>query len=319
MKRISCIDIGTNTALMLIADLDPQNNTITPLLHRQQIIRLGRNVDENRIIDHAAKQRLIECLTEYAELCRHHEVEQVIAVGTSALRDAKNRMEVIDEVVKACGIVIKTITGTEEAELTFRGAVGEAHTDSNPYMVIDIGGGSTELTRGKVGIMEHSVSLDIGSVRLTERLFSSQPPSEEEYEKAKTEIDQQFEGNLAPFFESRERVIGVAGTITTLEALALGLREFRAEDIHGKSLRYTDVLELLELFRRSTTEEIVARGVPEGRADVITMGTLILHQFMRLLGVGELQVSIRGLRYGLAEKELHNLRSAETNEQDTTP
>ncbi|ANT65924.1 Ppx/GppA phosphatase family protein [Prosthecochloris sp. CIB 2401] len=319
MKRISCIDIGTNTALMLIADLDPQNNTITPLLHRQQIIRLGSMVDENRIIDHAAKQRLIECLTEYAELCRHHEVEQVIAVGTSALRDAKNRMEVIDEVVKACGIVIKTITGTEEAELTFRGAVGEAHTDSNPYMVIDIGGGSTELTRGKVGIMEHSVSLDIGSVRLTERLFSSQPPSEEEYEKAKTEIDQQFEGNLAPFFESRERVIGVAGTITTLEALALGLREFRAEDIHGKSLRYTDVLELLELFRRSTTEEIVARGVPEGRADVITMGTLILHQFMRLLGVGELQVSIRGLRYGLAEKELHNLRSAETNEQDTTP
>lgn len=89
MKRISCIDIGTNTALMLIADLDPQNNTITPLLHRQQIIRLGRNVDENRIIDHAAKQRLIECLTEYTELCRHHEVEQVIAVGTSALRDAK--------------------------------------------------------------------------------------------------------------------------------------------------------------------------------------------------------------------------------------
>ena len=308
MKRASFIDIGTNTALLLIADLDPVNNRIHPVLHRQIIVRLGKNVDEQKIIDHAAMQRLIQCILDFKELSKANKAKSIVAAGTSALRDAKNRMEIIDEVLMSSDVVIKTLSGEEEAAITFTGAVAGMSDIPERFTVIDIGGGSTEITMGDTSHIEHSVSIDIGSVRLTERFFSGLPPSEEEFLEAKNEINRLLTGNLEPFFACREHVFGVAGTLTTIAALVSGLQTFEPEKIHNYPLRYEQVSLLLQELGSSTLDQITGRGVPEGRADVITMGTLILHQFMRLLGLPEVRVSIQGLRYGLALKELQSLR-----------
>lgn len=164
MERVSCIDIGTNTALLLIADLEPFSGAILPLFHKQTIVRLGKNVDAAKIIDLAARERLIGCMRDYRQLCSEYGSETIIAAGTSALRDAENRMEVIGQVTRETGITISCISGQEEAELTFFGAVAGMGDIAQPFTVLDIGGGSTEISMGSLCEVSESVSLDIGSV-----------------------------------------------------------------------------------------------------------------------------------------------------------
>ena len=309
-KRISCIDIGTNTALLLIADLEPESGAILPVFHKQTILRLGKNVDAEKIIDQPARQRLIGCMVDYRRISVEYAAETIIAAGTSALRDAKNRIEVIDAVERASGVPIQCISGKEEAELTFCGAIAGMNELPELFTVIDIGGGSTEISMGSLETAEESVSIDIGSVRLTERFFSTLPPSQGEFAAAKAHINQLFTSNIIPFFAGRERVYGVAGTLTTIAQVSQGLKHFDALKVHNYPLHYQDVHDFLEKLKVSTLEEIIEFGIPDGRADVITMGTLILHQFMRLLGVGEIRVSIQGLRFGLAQKELLRLQES---------
>jgi exopolyphosphatase/guanosine-5'-triphosphate,3'-diphosphate pyrophosphatase len=304
MERITCIDVGTNTALLLVADLEPQSGTISPVFHKQTIIRLGKNVDEQKIIDRPALERLLTCMQDYSEISSLYGAETLIAAGTSALRDAKNRAEIIDEVVKSTGIVLKCLSGQQEAELTFFGAVAGMAEIPEPFTVIDIGGGSTEITMGTTEEIQCSVSLDIGSVRLTERFFAALPPDPEAFRAAENEINRLLTENLYPYFAGRENVYGVAGTLTTIAQVSMGSHIFIPEKVHHYPLDYQQVHSLLEKLKLMKLEDIVALGIPEGRADVFTMGTLILHQFMRLLGVSEITVSIQGLRFGLARKEL---------------
>ncbi len=310
MKRVSCIDIGTNTALLLIADLDPENGTINPVFHKQTIVRLGKNVDAEKVIDPEALLRLIDSLSDYRRLSDDHDTETIIAVGTSALRDAKNHHEVISEVARTTGITIQCISGQEEAELTFSGAVAGMSSIPDLFAVIDIGGGSTEISMGSVRTVTESVSMDIGSVRLTERFFSTLPPPPEEFDAAKAGINSQLSASILPFFSAREHVYGVAGTLTTIAQVTQGLKHFDALKVHNFPLLYTDVHAFLEKLKESSLEDIISLGIPEGRADVITMGTLILHQFMRLLGIEKINVSIQGLRFGLAQQELLRMQES---------
>ena len=307
-KRVSCIDIGTNTALLLIADLDPATGSIQPVYHKQTIVRLGKNVDAAKTIDPQGLQRLIDCMIDYRQLSDAYASESIIAAGTSALRDAKNRTEVIEAIGRAADITIECISGNEEADLTFSGAVAGMSDIPELFTVIDIGGGSTEISMGSPGYVTESVSLDIGSVRLTERFFTTLPPSQSEIDAAKSCIDQLFTANIIPFFASREHVYGVAGTITTIAQVDQGLKHFDALKVHNYPLTYEEVHAFLDRLKKSTLEQIIELGIPEGRADVITMGMLILHQFMRLLGVTEIRVSIQGLRFGLAQRELLRLQ-----------
>ena len=307
-KRVSCIDIGTNTALLLIADLDPATGSIQPVYHKQTIVRLGKNVDAAKTIDPQGLQRLIDCMIDYRQLSDAYASESIIAAGTSALRDAKNRTEVIEAIGRAADITIECISGNEEADLTFSGAVAGMSDIPELFTVIDIGGGSTEISMGSPGYVTESVSLDIGSVRLTERFFTTLPPSQSEIDAAKSCIDQLFTANIIPFFASREHVYGVAGTITTIAQVDQGLKHFDALKVHNYPLTYEEVHAFLDRLKKSTLEQIIELGIPEGRADVITMGMLILHQFMRLLGVAEIRVSIQGLRFGLAQRELLRLQ-----------
>lgn len=310
MERTACIDVGTNTALLLVADLDPGTGRILPVEHLQTIVRLGQGVDRRRLIHPEAIERLVSSMLAYRERCEALGVQRVVAAGTSALRDAANRREVIAEVERRAGIRLRCISGGEEAALTFFGAVAGIEEVPAPFTVIDIGGGSTEIIMGSKSSVEHSVSIDIGSVRLTERFIPSLPPSEAAFEEARQEVNRQLTENLAPFFASRSMVFGVAGTLTTIAQVAMGETAFVAEKVQGYRLTYDDVHRMLEGFRTMGLAEIVALGIPEGRADVILMGTLILHQFMRLLGVGSITVSIQGLRFGLAQEELNRLRNA---------
>ncbi len=309
-KRVSCIDIGTNTALLLMADLDPEKGTIQPVYHKQTIVRLGKNVDAAKTIDPQGLQRLIDCMVDYRQLSDEHAADTVIAAGTSALRDAKNRTEVIEAIERAAGITIECISGKEEADLTFSGAVAGMSDIPELFTVIDIGGGSTEISMGSPGAVTESVSLDIGSVRLTERFFTTLPPPQSEIDAAKSCIDQLLTANIIPFFAAREHVYGVAGTITTIAQVDQGLKHFDALKVHNYPLSYEEVHAFLDRLKTSTLEQIIELGIPEGRADVITMGMLILHQFMRLLGVAEIRVSIQGLRFGLAQKELLRLQES---------
>ncbi|NTV07154.1 MAG: Ppx/GppA family phosphatase [Chlorobium limicola] len=308
MKRVSCIDIGTNTALLLIADLLPESGSIVPILHRQTIVRLGERVDERRLIGDEAIRRLVACMQEYRALSEQQGAKTVIAAGTSALRDAANRDEVIAEVMRETSVSINCISGTEEAELTFFGAVAGLDDLPETFAVIDIGGGSTEICMGSLSGVEKSVSMDIGSVRLTERFFSSLPPSEYEMEAAREEIDRVLRSSVLPFFASRESVYGVAGTLTTIAQVSQGLKHFDAMRVQNYRLSFAEVNRLFGQLGNNSLEEIIAQGIPEGRADVITMGALILRQFMRLMGIGEIRVSIQGLRFGLAQKELLRLQ-----------
>ncbi|MEI6756248.1 MAG: Ppx/GppA family phosphatase [Chlorobium sp.] len=308
MERVSCIDIGTNTALLLIADLEPFSGAILPLFHKQTIVRLGKNVDAAKIIDLAARERLIGCMRDYRQLCSEYGSETIIAAGTSALRDAENRMEVIGQVTRETGITISCISGQEEAELTFFGAVAGMGDIAQPFTVLDIGGGSTEISMGSLCEVSESVSLDIGSVRLTERFFTTLPPSPSELDAAKQWIDKLLTSNILPFFAAREHVYGVAGTLTSISQVSQGLKHFDASKVHNHALKYEEVEAFLEKLKKSNLEEIIELGIPDGRADVITMGTLILHQFMRLLGIAEIRVSVQGLRFGIAQKELLRLQ-----------
>ena len=308
MKRVSCIDIGTNTALLLIADLEPESGTINPVYHKQTIVRLGKNVDADKIIDQAALQRLIDCLSDYRRISDTHNAEEIIAAGTSALRDAKNHFEVISGVAKEAGISIRCITGQEEAELTFFGAVAGMSNIPALFTVIDIGGGSTEISIGSTTALEKSVSLNIGSVRLTERFFTTLPPPQQELAAAKKSINELLTSSMLPFFAARKHVYGVAGTLTTIAQVSQGLKHFDALKVHNYPLSFHEVHNFLEKLKESNLEQIIQLGIPDGRADVITMGTLILHQFMRLLGIEEIRVSIQGLRFGLAQKALLHLQ-----------
>ncbi len=311
MNRIACIDVGTNTALLLVADLDPKTGAILPVEHRQAIVRLGQKVDEGRRVCREAIDRLTACMTTYAERCRELGAATIVAAGTSALRDAANRDEVIAAVAGATGITIRCITGREEAELTFFGAVAGMPALPGNFTVIDIGGGSTEIITGSSDSVQQAVSINIGSVRLTERHLTAQPPSAAQFDAARDDIDLQLSRELAPSFAaSGNAVFGVAGTLTTIAQVSMDERRFIPEKVHGFQLGIDHVHQLLERLRSASLAEIVGLGIPEGRADVILMGTLILHRFMLHQGVDTVTVSIQGLRFGMARQELLRLRGA---------
>ncbi len=304
MTRIATIDIGTNTALLLIADLDFASQTLHAIYNHQEIIRLGKGVDKDRRINPEAIERLMNCLSLYRKFIADYGVERVCAVATSAVRDAQNRDEVLQIAKSRCGIDIELLSGDDEAELTFQGAIAGWQNLLEPFLVIDIGGGSTELILGDSHAIREKVSLDVGSVRLTERFFKSQPPSDESFSQAHTFLIDVFSNELSRFISGRESVIGVAGTVVTLAQQAQRLADFDNDKLHGYRLAYSSVQSQLDFFKTHSIDEIINAGVESGRADVITAGTLILWSFMRIFGAKQITVSTQGLRYGVATREL---------------
>ncbi len=298
---IASIDIGTNTVLLLIACVDDAG-AITPIVYDQRIPRLGKGVDATRTLQPEAMQRVVDVLLEYRAMCQAHHADRVIVCGTSALRDAQNREEFATLIRSATGFTLEVLSGEEEAYWTYRGAVSGV-PGVHRATVVDIGGGSTEITIGTKEAILRAVSLDIGSVRLTERHFLHDPPTEAELAMAiahvKDELLRVDADDLAG-----TTAIGVAGTVTSLAILAQERKEFSIEAVTNYHLSKEQVHRLFHRLQTMPSAKIrELSAVLEGRSDVILAGTLILRELMEHCSFQEIIVSERGVRYGLVLRE----------------
>jgi len=299
--RIAAIDIGTNTVLLLVADIDT-TGTITTLAFEQRIPRLGKDVDAERIIGRAAFDRVTDVLREYTTICERLKPDRIVAAATSAVREANNRDEFIAYIKEQTGISIEVLSGEEEARLAYDGAISGVNVDGD-IAVLDIGGGSTEITVGTRQKIHDRASFNIGSVRLTEKFFKHDPPTPEELDRAREFVAETF-SQLPKFDFAGATTIGVAGTVTTLAALDQGLKDFQLEKIANHRLTRSAVNMLLQKLQTMKAKHILAlSSTAAGREDILTAGTLILYMFMKHAGVERIMVSERGVRYGLALRE----------------
>ena len=302
--NIASIDIGTNTVLLLIAQLDTTLNTLTPLFHSYRIPRIGRSVGKTGRITDENIATLITILTEFKQYAEEHHCTEIIASGTYPFRAATNADDVLARVKAATGITITPLTGEDEAKYSFLGAISDIPYDGT-VCVIDIGGGSTELITGKQAVINYRHSSPMGVVNFTEKLISEYPVSDSKL----TEISKEVRERLHNNYEIKDEVglaIALAGTPTTLACMLLNLKEFDEEKIH-KSVLTLDGIEglVLDLSRLSPPDILTKySSVVAGREDVLLMGTIFLAEIMKFLGVAEVEVSSRGLRYGALFEKL---------------
>ena len=303
MTRVAAFDCGTNTIKLLVADLDPVTGTEHDLVRESRIVRLGQGVDRTGRLDPEAMARTFAAIDEFAALVDQHGVERLRFCATSASRDASNAAEFVSGVRARLGVEPEVISGLAEAQLAYDGATRGIGQVDAPVLVIDIGGGSTELIVGEPGHVIAAHSLDVGSVRMHERLMPSDPPPTEELAAATAAIDAALD-TLADHGvdpAATETVIGVAGTITTVAATVLDLPAYDREAIHGSVLERSAVHAATERLLALTVEE--RRALPfmhPGRADVIGAGALVLDRVLRRTSPPTLLVSETDILDGIA-------------------
>lgn len=308
MSRVAAIDCGTNSIRLLIADAD--GRALRDVHREMQIVRLGQGVDATGGFAPEAIERTRLALVDYAELLRRHEVSTVRMVATSATRDAANRDEFFAMTADVLGTVVpgavaEVITGTEEAALSFFGAIGDLDPALAPFVVVDLGGGSTELVLGQQAV-DASFSADIGCVRLTERCLHSDPPTAAEIDSARATVRAALGTALRAVPVERARTwVGVAGTFTTLAALAARLPRYDAEAIHLLRVGFADMEGVCAEVLAMTRQQRAALGpMHEGRVDVIGGGAVVVQELARELGeragIDELVVSEHDILDGIA-------------------
>ncbi|HKJ67792.1 MAG TPA: Ppx/GppA phosphatase family protein [bacterium] len=298
--KLASIDIGTNSVLLLIAELDKRR--LTPIRSEVYITRLGQGVDKTQRLHPEAVERTVAILSDYAEICSQHDLSHIIVAGTSALRDAANGEAFLRRVKDSLGWDIRILTGEDEASLTFTATQYEFNHLEEHYLVLDIGGGSTEFMYGDNHACRFFKSLNIGSVRFTEQYFTQDPPARDILQQVRKRIRHEMSSHLQSLsFDVKDTVlIGVAGTVTTLLAVEKQMAQYDPAQIHRQPLMRSQVEHLLEEFLSRTLEERKQLpGLQPGRADVIIAGTLILLETMQVFGFDKLLVSDRGTRYGL--------------------
>jgi exopolyphosphatase/guanosine-5'-triphosphate,3'-diphosphate pyrophosphatase len=299
MAQVTAIDCGTNSIRLLIADVADGN--LTDVHREMRIVRLGQGVDRTGRLAPEALERTRAALHDYAALIHAHNVERVRMVATSATRDADNQSEFVAMVRAELGVLPEVITGIEEAALSFAGAASVLDEVTGPLLIADIGGGSTELVRGDDGALR-AHSMDVGCVRLTERHLHDDPPTSEQVEAAIADI-------RAAVAAAREDVpldpevtfVGVAGTVTTIAAIALELDEYDPAAIHGATITADQVHDVTARLLRMTHEERAALPVMHpGRVDVITAGALVLRTLVEEIGVDAVIASEHDILDGIA-------------------
>ncbi|WP_276319529.1 Ppx/GppA phosphatase family protein [Cellulomonas endophytica] len=274
MTRVAAIDCGTNSIRLLVADVE--GGTLTDVDRRMEVVRLGQGVDRTGRLAPEALARTLDASRRYARRCEELGVERVRFVATSATRDAENRDEFVDGVREALGVVPEVVAGAEEAALSFRGAVGDLGAHPGPYLVVDLGGGSTELVLG-TDAPDAAWSMDVGCVRMTERHLRSDPPAPDEVAAARRDVAAALDEAAGHVDLSRARtLVGLAGTVTTVTAHALGLDRYDPARIHGSTLPVDRVLAACEdLLRRPRDERAALPFMHPGRVDVIGAGALV--------------------------------------------
>jgi exopolyphosphatase/guanosine-5'-triphosphate,3'-diphosphate pyrophosphatase len=293
--NLATIDIGTNTTLLLVARTDPK---VAVLEERAEITRLGRGIGRQGTLDPEAIARTLAVLREFATAARHHGA-RIAAVGTEALRRAANAAAFLGPAAEILGAEVEVIDGEREAALTFR-AVAESLPDtrSGELVVVDIGGGSTEIVLASEGRVGFRTSVPLGSVRLTEALVRHDPPTRAEQDAIAGAVDAAI--GAVPFSSGSATLVGVAGTVTSLAAMSLELASYDPARVHGHRLSRAALgqeVARLAAATQAQRERIV--GLDPRRADVILAGALILERIAAAAGVNEVLVSDRGIRWGL--------------------
>ncbi|GAA3302863.1 Ppx/GppA phosphatase family protein [Streptomyces cinereospinus] len=309
MTRVAAIDCGTNSIRLLVADADPETGELTDLDRRMTVVRLGQGVDRTGRLAPEALERTFAACREYAAVIERHGAERVRFVATSASRDAENRDDFVRGVVDILGVEPEVITGEEEAEFSFTGATKEltGRTDLHrPYLVVDIGGGSTEFVVGEEHVRA-ARSVDVGCVRMTERHLVvggvvSDPPGEEQIAAMRADIEAALDlaEEKVPLREART-LVGLAGSVTTVSAIAQDLPAYDSTAIHHSRVSRARVREITEWLLRSThAERAAVPSMHPGRVDVIAAGALVLLSIMERTGAEEVVVSEHDILDGIA-------------------
>ncbi|MFD6758925.1 Ppx/GppA phosphatase family protein [Streptomyces roseolus] len=300
MTRVAGIDCGTNSIRLLVADVHPETGALVELDRRMTIVRLGQGVDKTGRLAPEALERTFAACREYAEVIRELGAERIRFVATSASRDAENRQDFVDGVVAILGVEPEVISGDQEAAFSFTGATGSLPGDDR-RLVVDIGGGSTEFVVGTREV-EAARSVDIGCVRLTERHVRHDPVTTEEAEAIRADVRAALDLAAATVpIDSAATLVGLAGSVTTVAALALGLPEYDSAKIHHSRISAEQVAGITARLLASTHEERAAIAtIHPGRVDVIVAGALVLQEIVERVGAAEVVVSEHDILDGIA-------------------
>ena len=299
--RVAAIDCGTNSLRLLVAVIDLEAGTLVDLHRQMEIVRLGQGVDKTGRLAPEALERTFAVCDRYAEVIREHSVERIRFVATSASRDAENRDEFVSGVLARIGVEPEVVTGDEEARLSFSGATRGLVGAEPPYLVVDIGGGSTEFVLGTAEPVA-ARSVDIGCVRLTERHFADDPPTRAQIDALIEDVDAAIAAaaEAVPLSEAHT-LVGLAGSVTTVTAVALGLDDYDASRVHGTRLSAATVAETSDRLLGMTHDERAGiRVIHPGRVDVINAGVLVLRRIMDATGSPEVLVSEHDILDGIA-------------------
>jgi exopolyphosphatase/guanosine-5'-triphosphate,3'-diphosphate pyrophosphatase len=302
MKRVAAIDCGTNSIRLLISDIDTSTNTATDVCREMRIVRLGEGVDKTNAFSPRALERTFKAIDEYEEILLKHKVENLRFVATSATRDAQNKAMFIKGVIDRLRIVPEVIAGTEEAALSFDGATRSLRQKYKaPFLIIDLGGGSTELV---IGDQEPTgaYSMDVGCVRMTERHTPGGNPPKAQEEAIRTDVRNALkEAAKKVDWQKAQTIVGVAGTVTTVAAHILKLKTYDPEVLHGASISAQQISQTAQDFISLTPSQRAALPyMHEGRIEVITAGSIVLDEVMKAIGAQTLIASERDILDGVA-------------------
>lgn len=299
MSRVAAIDCGTNSIRLLIADIS--NGIFKEVVRSMEVVRLGQGVDKNKSFHPDAIKRTLDAVEMFSEVIASKGVERIRFCATSATRDATNRSLFTDGVRGILGVEVEVIPGEEEAMLSFNGATKELMQSDAPYLVVDIGGGSTEFVFGSNKV-ENAKSVDIGCVRMSERHFTSQPAAMDQVARAIIDIDSAIAqaASVVPISNAKT-LVAVAGTATTVAAAALELKDYDRHLIHLARISAEKVHKVSAMFQSMNKDEIANLGyMHPGRVDVITAGSLVLSRVMAATGASEFVASESDILDGMA-------------------
>ncbi|NLI03868.1 MAG: Ppx/GppA family phosphatase [Actinomycetaceae bacterium] len=282
--RVAGIDCGTNSVRLLIADVPGKGAPLTDIVREMEIVRLGQGVDETGRLDEVALERTFAAIGEYEKKIRAHGVESLRFVATSATRDAVNRDVFVNGVRDILGITPQVLSGDEEARMSFTGAISVLDDAVGPILAVDLGGGSTELVLGdEDGTVISAYSMDVGSVRMRERRLHSNPPTVNELAAARADIQVALdEAERHVDLSATQTLVGLAGTITSITAVALGLEKYQPELIHGTFMEFGEIERVTQWFIDADFDQRAGLGfMHPGRVDVIGAGALVWQEVAR--------------------------------------
>ena len=297
MERYAVIDVGSHSVLINITEKD-EKGALKTLLDSSIITELGEGLKETGVIKQEAMERTIPALRDFMDKVKEHNVKEVVAIGTMALREAKNSKEFIEKIEKDLDLKIQVISGEEEARMSHLAVVAGLGIKDEDIVIFDIGGGSTEFIFSKGYETSKRFSINVGALILTDGFLKSDPVKKQELEGLVACLDETFA--KIEFPEKVDKVVGMGGNVTSMTAVEFQLAQYDPDVVQGATLEHSAVERQMELYLRKTVEEkrsIV--GLQPKRADTILAGAAILYSLMKKLGVGSILVSDRGIRHGI--------------------